>query len=94
MLLKKNAVFYARGINMVASKTSADKVPPLEQFTGRKIDPKKDLRIAYGENVQAINLWKENQVGNANILHGCIAMRQTSSLTGSVQMCKSVRGAS
>ena len=77
MLLKKNAVFCARGINMVASRTSADKVPPLEQFTGRKIDARIDLRIAYGDYVQAIN-----QVENANNTHGCVAVRQTGSLTG------------
>ena len=85
ILLKKNAVFCARGINMVASRTSADKVPPLEQFTGRKIDARVDLRIAYGDYVQAINPSKDNQVENANT-HGCIAVRQTGSLTGSVQM--------
>ena len=76
MLLKKNAVFCARGINMV---------PPLEHFTGRKIDAKIDLRIAYGDYVQEINPLKDNQVENANT-HGCIAVRQTGSLTGSVQM--------
>jgi hypothetical protein len=70
---------------MVASRTSADKVPPLEQFTGRKIDAKIDLRIVYGDYVQAINPLKNNQVENANTL-GCIAVRQTGSLTGSVQM--------
>ena len=73
---------------MVASRTSADKVPPLEQFTGRKIDAKIDLRIVYGDYVQAINPLKNNQVENANT-HGCIAVRQTGSLTGSVQMWRS-----
>ena len=40
---------------MVASRTSADKVPPLEQFAGRKIDAKIDLKIVYVDYVQAIN---------------------------------------
>jgi len=84
-LLRKNVVFCARGINMVASRTSSDKVSPLEQFTGRKIDAKIDLRISFGDYVHAVNPKKDNQVENANT-HGCIAVRQTGSLTGSVQM--------
>jgi len=70
---------------MVALKTSGDKVSPLEQFTGRKIDAKIDLRISFGDYVQAINPNKDNQVESANT-HGCIAVRQSGSLTGSVQM--------
>ena len=50
IVLKKNAVFCARGINMVASR-SGDKVSPLEQFTGRKIDAKIDLRNSFGDYV-------------------------------------------
>jgi hypothetical protein len=71
MLLKKNAVFCAQEINMLASRTSADKAALLEQFTGRKIDAKIDLRIANGDYVQAINPLKDNQVENANT-HGCM----------------------
>ena len=56
---------------MVVSRTSADKAALLEQFTGRKIDEKIDLRIAYGDYVQAINPLKDNQVENANT-HGCM----------------------
>jgi hypothetical protein len=70
---------------MVASRTSSDKVSPLKQFTGRKIDAKIDLRISFGDYVHAVNPKKDNQVENANT-HGCIAVRQTGSLTGSVQM--------
>ena len=84
-MLKKNVVFCARGINMVASSTSTDKTSPYEQFTGRKLDAKIDLRVAYGDYVQAINPKKDNQVANANT-HGCVAVRQTGSLTGSVEM--------
>jgi hypothetical protein len=65
---------------MVASRTSSDKVSPLEQFTGRKIDAKIDLRISFGGYVHAVNQKKDNQVENANT-HGCIAVRQTGSLT-------------
>jgi hypothetical protein len=54
-LLQKNVIFCARGINMVASRTSLDKVSPLEQFTGRKIDAMIDLRISFGDYVRAIN---------------------------------------
>ena len=70
---------------MVASRTSVDKVSPLEQFTGRRIDAKIDLRVSFGDYVQAINPAKDNQVENSNT-HGCIAVRQTGSLTGSVEM--------
>jgi hypothetical protein len=55
MLLQRNVIFCARGINMVASRTLLDKVSLLEQFTGRKIDAKIDLRISFGDYVQAIN---------------------------------------
>ena len=85
MLLRRNVIFCARGINMVASRTSVDKVSPLEQFTGRRIDAKIDLRVSFGDYVQAINPAKDNQVENSNT-HGCIAVRQTGSLTGSVEM--------
>ena len=48
---KKNVMFCARGVNLVASSTSADKTSPFEQFTGRKLDAKIDLRIAFGDYV-------------------------------------------
>ena len=70
---------------MVASSTSTDKTSPYEQFTGRKLDAKIDLRVAFGDYVPAINPKKDNQVANANT-HGCVAVRPTGSLTGSVEM--------
>ena len=85
MMLMKNVVFCARGVNLVASSTSADKTSPFEQFTGRKLDAKIDLRISFGDYVQAINPKKDNQVENANT-HGFVAVRQTGSLNGSVEM--------
>ena len=69
----------------MASSTSVDKTSPFEQFTGRKLDAAIDLRIAFGDYVQAINPKKDNQVENANT-HGCVAVRQTGSLSGSVEM--------
>jgi hypothetical protein len=53
MMPMKNVVFCARGVNLVASSTSADKTSPFEQFIGRKLDAKIDLRIAFGDYVQA-----------------------------------------
>jgi hypothetical protein len=85
MMLKKNIVFCAQGVNLVASSTSADKISPFEQFTGRKLDAAIDLRVAFGDYVHAINPKKDNQVENANT-HGCVAVRQTGSLNGSVEM--------
>jgi hypothetical protein len=61
MLLRRNVIFCARGINMVASRTSVDKVSPLEQFTGRRIDAKIDLRVSFGDYVQAINPTKKTR---------------------------------
>ena len=61
----KNAIFCARGINMVASRTSIDKVSPLEQLIGSKTDARIDLRLSFGVYVQAINPMKDNQVENA-----------------------------
>ena len=85
MMLIKNVMFCARGVDLVASSTSTDKTSPFEQFTGRKLDAKMDLRIAFGDYVQAINPKKGNQVENANT-HGCVTVRQTGSLNGSVEM--------
>jgi hypothetical protein len=62
-----------------------DKTSPFEQFTGRKLDASIDLRIAFGDYVQAINPKKDNQIENANT-HGCVAVRQTGSLNRSVEM--------
>ena len=52
MMLKKNIImFCARGVNLVASSTSADKTSPFEHFTGRKLDAAIDLRVAFGDYV-------------------------------------------
>ena len=85
MMLMKNVLFCARGVNMVASSTSADKTSPFKQFTCRKFDAKIDLRIAFVDYVLAINPKKDNQVENAKT-HGCVAVRQTGSLNWSVEM--------
>ena len=85
MMLKKKIMFCAQGVNLVASSTSVDKTSPFEQFTGRKLDAAIDLRIAFGDYLQAINPKKDNQVENANT-HGYVAVRQTGSLSGSVEM--------
>ena len=58
---------------------------PWSNSPAEKIDTKIDLRISFGDYVQAINPKKDNQVENANT-HGCIAVRQTGSLTGNVLM--------
>ena len=50
-ILKKNTMFCARGVNLVASSTSADKTSPFKHFTGRKLDAAIDLRVAFGDYV-------------------------------------------
>ena len=51
MMLMKNVMFCARGVNLVVSSTSADKTSPFEQFTDRKLDAKIDFRSAFGDYV-------------------------------------------
>ena len=40
-------------LNMQPSRVSVDRTSPLEQFSGRKIDAARDLRVQFGDYVQA-----------------------------------------
>ena len=45
--------FYISRLNMQSSRTSASRITPIEQFTGRKIDAARDFRVQLGDYVQA-----------------------------------------
>jgi hypothetical protein len=53
LMLIKCVVFCVSRINMQPSRTSHDRISPLEQFTGRKLDASRDLRINFGDYVHA-----------------------------------------
>ena len=53
LLLIMCVLFCVSRINMQPSSTATDHVSPLEQFSGRKLDAKRDLRVGFGEYVHA-----------------------------------------
>jgi hypothetical protein len=46
-------LFCVSRLNMQPSRMSVNRTSPLEQFTGRKIDAARDLRVQFGDYVQA-----------------------------------------
>ena len=49
LLLTMCVLFCISRLNMQPSRTSTSSISPVEQFTGRKIDAAKDLRVQFGE---------------------------------------------
>jgi hypothetical protein len=45
--------FVVSVLNMVPSTTSTHRISPREQMTGRRVDARRDLRLAFGDYVQA-----------------------------------------
>ena len=45
--------FCTNCVNLQPSATSTDNVSPFEQFSGLKLDAKRDLRVAFGDYVLA-----------------------------------------
>ena len=84
LLIIMCVLFCVSRINMQASSASTDRTSPLEQFTGRKLDAKIDLRIQFGDYLQATVPATDNSM--ATRTQGCIAMLPTGNLTGSVKM--------
>lgn len=52
VLLIYCVLFCVRCINMQSSTTSIDHTSPLEQFSGMKLDAKKDLRVGFGDYLE------------------------------------------
>ena len=77
-------MYCVRSINFQPSSTSMDKVSPYEQFTGLKLDAKRDLRCGFGDYVQATVPETNNTM--AARTHGCICLLPTGNSTGSVKM--------
>lgn len=84
ILLNWCVLFCVRCVNMQPSRTSTDRTSPLEQFTGRKLDAKRDLRCTFGDYVQATVPVTDNTMSPRT--QACIALFPTGNLTGSVKM--------
>jgi hypothetical protein len=71
-------------VNLQPSATSVDKVSPFEQFSGLKLDAKRDLRVAFGDYVLATVAETDNSMRPR--VEPCIALGGKLNLTGSVWM--------
>lgn len=69
---------------MQPSRTSHDRISPLKQFSGRKLDASRDLRIDFGEYVHATVPDPDSTF--ASRTQGCIALLSSGNSTGSVTM--------
>jgi len=74
--------FCADRVNMCVSSTSTDKVTPWEQYVGRKVDAKVDLRVGFGEYVQATVPTTDSSMKTRT--EGCITLLPTKNINGSV----------
>jgi hypothetical protein len=86
LLLTMCVLFCVSRLNMQhpPSRTSVNRTSPLEQFTGRKIDAARDLRVQFGDYVQATVSDTDSTMRSRT--QGCIALLPTGNLTGSVKM--------
>jgi len=71
-------------VNFQPSATSIDKVSPLEQFSGTKLDAKHDLRVTFGDYVLATPANTDNSM--LPRAEPCITLGGKFNLTGSVLM--------
>lgn len=83
-LLVMCALYCIKCINYYPSATGPDDASPYEQFTGRKLDAKLDLRVGFGDYVQATVPNTDSTLKART--QGCIACLPTGNLTGSVKM--------
>jgi hypothetical protein len=84
LLLTMCVLFCVSRLNMQPSRMSVNRTCPLKQFTGRKIDAARDLRVQFGDYVQATVSDTDNTMRSRT--HGCIALLPTGNLTSSVKM--------
>ena len=84
LLLIMCVLFCISRLNMHPSRTSRVRVSPLEEFSGRKIDASRDLRVNFGDNVHATV--PDPNSSMAPQTQGCIALIPTGISTGSVKM--------
>ena len=84
LLLTMCVLFCVSRINMQPSRMSGTRISPIEQFTGMKIDAARDLRVQFGDYVQATVRNTDNSLQSRT--QGCIALLPMGNLTGSVKM--------
>ena len=77
-------IFCVSRVNLQPSATREDRTSPNEQFTGVKLDAKRDLRCRFGDYVQATVAMTDNTM--AARTQGCVALFPTGNMTGSVKM--------
>ena len=70
---------------MQSSRTSIDHTSPLEQFYGIKLDAKRDLRVRFGDYLEATVPNTDNTMAARTA--GCITLLPAGNLTGSVYVC-------
>ena len=84
LLLIMCVLFCVSRINMQPSSTATDRVNPLDQFSGRKLDAKRDPRIEFGDYVHATVPVTDNSMSSRT--QGYITLLPMGTLTGSVKM--------
>jgi hypothetical protein len=77
-----NAVY---GINCIPSKGGYPGLAPREAFSGRKINFKKDLRVAFGDYAQVFVPNSDNTMRSRT--QSAIALYHTGNIQGSVRFC-------
>ncbi len=89
-LLKWVVYFAASRINLIRHGESNSNLSPRELFTGQRTDFNKDLRIAFGDYVQALVPDPDNSIKERT--NGCIALLPTGNKNGSVLFYSLVSG--
>lgn len=84
LLLTMCVIFCISRLNMHPSRTSTNRLSPLEEFSGRKLDASKDLRVNFGDYVHATVPVTNSSM--APRTQGCIVLQPTGNSTGSVKM--------
>jgi hypothetical protein len=79
----KYCVYFATSrINLIRHSETSDKISPLELFTGRRTDFKIDLRVSFGDYVQAHTPQSSNNMDARST--GYLALLPTGNKNGSV----------
>jgi hypothetical protein len=84
ILLIMCVLFCVSRINWMPSKSQVDKKPPMEQFSGRQFDAKRDMKCPFGSYVQATVPMTDNTMSPRT--EGCITGQPSGNLLGSVRM--------
>ena len=91
-LMRYLVLFCVSRINMLPSSTRVDRTSPRELFTGRKVDYKRDLRVGFGEYVQAFNTGVQKNSLKPRT-EGAIVLLPVNNLQGSITMYSMRTGA-